>query len=189
MRYQQPSYVMIFQQPNMLVFDSPQGYWLRLCDFGYSRTTWRHAISLGVTDGPGFGTVPWMAPEMIYNDSNTDTRKDIKCDIWSLGCTIFELLANMNPYPGVQPVAIPIWIKEGKSPMGEDKEIPLAVADFAIAQDVRDLISECCTLESQKRPLITKILERLIEIHECDRRIRANQPVEVRHITHSRESN
>ena len=40
------------------------------------------------------GTPYWMAPEMIENKGEITTS----CDIWSLGCTIIELLTGKPPY-------------------------------------------------------------------------------------------
>ena len=40
------------------------------------------------------GTPYWMAPEVIEQTGHISTA----CDIWSVGCTIIELLTSNPPY-------------------------------------------------------------------------------------------
>jgi serine/threonine protein kinase len=40
------------------------------------------------------GTPYWMAPEIIELRGHLSTA----CDIWSLGCTVIELLTGKPPY-------------------------------------------------------------------------------------------
>ena len=40
------------------------------------------------------GSPYWIAPEIIIGESEPTT----KCDIWSLGCTVIELLTGNPPY-------------------------------------------------------------------------------------------
>jgi serine/threonine protein kinase len=45
------------------------------------------------------GTPYWMAPEAIINEAATS----VECDIWSLGCTVIELLTGNPPYHDLMP--------------------------------------------------------------------------------------
>lgn len=66
---------------------------VKLADFGVaSRTTGLHESSV-------VGTPYWMAPEVIELTGATTAS-----DIWSLGCTVIELLDGKPPYYNLQPM-------------------------------------------------------------------------------------
>ncbi|OKL58984.1 Cytokinesis protein sepH [Talaromyces atroroseus] len=66
---------------------------VKLADFGVaSRTTGLHESSV-------VGTPYWMAPEVIELSGATTSS-----DIWSLGCTVIELLDGKPPYHKLQPM-------------------------------------------------------------------------------------
>ncbi|KAK5958792.1 Protein kinase of the Mitotic Exit Network [Knufia fluminis] len=66
---------------------------VKLADFGVaSRTT-------GLTESSVVGTPYWMAPEVIELTGATTAS-----DIWSLGCTVIELLDGRPPYYNLQPM-------------------------------------------------------------------------------------
>jgi serine/threonine protein kinase len=61
---------------------------IKLADFGAAR------LLKNITKGPAlFGTPAFLAPEVITNE-----RCDIKADIWSLGCTIIQMLSGETPW-------------------------------------------------------------------------------------------
>lgn len=66
---------------------------VKLADFGVaSRTT-------GLSESSVVGTPYWMAPEVIELSGATTAS-----DIWSLGCTVIELLEGKPPYHNMQPM-------------------------------------------------------------------------------------
>ncbi|OQD77208.1 hypothetical protein PENDEC_c003G01810 [Penicillium decumbens] len=66
---------------------------VKLADFGVaSRTT-------GLSESSVVGTPYWMAPEVIELSGATTAS-----DIWSLGCTVIELLDGKPPYHNLQPM-------------------------------------------------------------------------------------
>jgi serine/threonine protein kinase len=66
---------------------------VKLADFGVaSRTTGLHESSV-------VGTPYWMAPEVIELSGAATAS-----DIWSLGCTVIELLDGKPPYHALQPM-------------------------------------------------------------------------------------
>lgn len=66
----------------------------KLADFGASR---RLDILHNNTNMSLRGTVLWMAPEVIRQ-----TSMGRQCDIWSVGCTVTEMLTGKPPYFGFQ---------------------------------------------------------------------------------------
>lgn len=66
---------------------------VKLADFGVaSRTT-------GLSESSVVGTPYWMAPEVIELSGATTAS-----DIWSLGCTVIELLEGKPPYHNLAPM-------------------------------------------------------------------------------------
>jgi serine/threonine protein kinase len=56
------------------------------------------------------GTPYWMAPEVIQEQTNVTYA----CDIWSLGCTVIELLTEKPPYYDLNPWAALLKIASEK---------------------------------------------------------------------------
>lgn len=61
---------------------------VKLADFGVATK-----LSETVKTMSFAGTPYWMAPEMVENGHGTSA-----CDIWSLGCTVIELITGFPPY-------------------------------------------------------------------------------------------
>ncbi|XP_019079295.1 mitogen-activated protein kinase kinase kinase 1 isoform X1 [Vitis vinifera] len=52
------------------------------------------------------GTAFRMAPEVINEDKQENDGYGFAADIWSLGCTVLEMLTRQHPYPKLEPVCI-----------------------------------------------------------------------------------
>ncbi len=85
---------------NILVaFDSDGAPQVKLADFGIAKAA---GEAVGVTStGITVGTMAYMSPE-AFDNKNLDNR----ADLYSLGCTIFELLTGEPPFPGDSPAAV-----------------------------------------------------------------------------------
>jgi hypothetical protein len=66
------------------------------------------------------GTVDYMAPEQWLETHTADTR----ADVYSLGCTLYHLLAGRPPYAG------PTYDTRGKKMMGHSCEPPPPIQQF-----------------------------------------------------------
>jgi len=73
----------------------PKGV-IKILDLGLARITHRDEKALTLAANAGvLGTVDFLAPEQAVNSHNVDHR----ADIYSLGCTLYFLLAGRPPFP------------------------------------------------------------------------------------------
>lgn len=78
---------------NVLITDEGRAV---LCDFGLSKVIEELGHTSGLTSSPGAaGPIRWQAPELMQDD---DAEMTLSSDIWSFGCTAFEILAGVLPY-------------------------------------------------------------------------------------------
>jgi serine/threonine-protein kinase len=92
---------------NLFLVDRPDGSTIiKVLDFGISKDTRIGSGTLAVSDTKPsggltqgravLGSPAYMAPEQIESPANVDARSDI----WSLGATLFELVAGQVPFTG-----------------------------------------------------------------------------------------
>eukprot|EP01038_Epipyxis_sp_PR26KG_P004235 gene4235-6012_t len=116
---------------------------VKLADFGASKRFESDSIVSGLK-----GTPHWMAPEVIKGTQMTTGW--ILADVWSLGCTVVEMLTGKVPYAEYEnPMTAMYKIASG--------EIPPVHID--IANDMKDFISCCCSVTPEKRPLVDSLLK------------------------------
>src|SRR5262249_11818903 len=84
----------------------PANLWLtqkrqvKILDLGLALVVEATTLTLA---GGAFGTVDYMAPEQV-----TDSHKvDVRADVYSLGCTLYHLLAGTTPFSDTHPAARP----------------------------------------------------------------------------------
>ncbi|KAI9093183.1 hypothetical protein K1719_027197 [Acacia pycnantha] len=114
---------------------------VKICDFGLSRIMTESPMK----DSSSAGTPEWMAPELIRNEPFTE-----KCDIFSLGVTMWELCTLSRPWEGVPPERV-IYAVANEGSRLEIPEGPLG-----------RLISDCWA-EPHERPSCEDILSRLLD--------------------------
>ncbi|KIY69316.1 Pkinase-domain-containing protein [Cylindrobasidium torrendii FP15055 ss-10] len=92
---------------------------VKLADFGVASTT-----TGGVLDDAVVGSPYWMAPEVIEQSGATTAS-----DIWSVGCTVIELLEGYPPYHNLDPMPALFRIVQDDYPPIPDGASPI-VKDF-----------------------------------------------------------
>ncbi|EDN09132.1 conserved hypothetical protein [Histoplasma mississippiense (nom. inval.)] len=111
---------------------------VKLADFGVaSRTTGLHESSV-------VGTPYWMAPEVIELSGATTAS-----DIWSLGCTVIELLEGKPPYYKFQPMQALFRIVNDDHP-----PLPQGASPA-----VRDFLMQCFQKDPNLRVAARKLLK------------------------------
>ena len=110
---------------------------VKLADFGVAtRTTTFHESSV-------VGTPYWMAPEVIELSGATTAS-----DIWSLGCTVIELLDGRPPYHRLQPMHALFRIVNDDHPPLPEGASPI----------VRDFLMQCFQKDPNLRVSARKLL-------------------------------
>ncbi len=85
-----------------------------------------------------------MAPEVITNSSGVTSA----CDIWSLGCTILELLTGQPPYFNLNQMTAMLKIAcEGIPPLPED-----------ISPELKDFLGFCFVRDPSKRKTASELM-------------------------------
>ncbi|KAE9402581.1 kinase-like protein, partial [Gymnopus androsaceus JB14] len=97
---------------NILVSDLGQ---CRLTDFGLAgMMTTLQTLSSSMGNGTG-GSVRWMALELF--DYTTNSRPSTYTDMYSLGCTIYEIVTGSPPFSGKSDPAVIFQVMSGSRPL------------------------------------------------------------------------
>eukprot|EP01119_Soliformovum_irregulare_P008680 TRINITY_DN2177_c1_g1_i1.p1 TRINITY_DN2177_c1_g1~~TRINITY_DN2177_c1_g1_i1.p1 ORF type:complete len:1141 (+),score=342.93 TRINITY_DN2177_c1_g1_i1:52-3474(+) len=111
----------------------------KLADFGVAS----HLKDLQYGDNFG-GTPYWMAPEVIQMQSASTA-----CDVWSMGCTVIELLTGYPPYHNLaQAAALFSIVSDDHPPLPE-----------GISNGLRDFLMRCFKKDEHIRITCQKLLE------------------------------
>uniref|UniRef100_A0A0E0KBJ8 mitogen-activated protein kinase kinase kinase n=1 Tax=Oryza punctata TaxID=4537 RepID=A0A0E0KBJ8_ORYPU len=113
---------------------------VKLADFGLAKEITKFNVLKSCK-----GTVYWMAPEVV----NPKKTYGPEADIWSLGCTVLEMLTRQLPYPDLEWTQALYRIGKGEPPA-----IP-----NCLSRDARDFISQCVKPNPEDRPSAAKLLE------------------------------
>ncbi|WOL16480.1 hypothetical protein Cni_G25267 [Canna indica] len=82
------------KSPNLLV---DKNWSVKVCDFGLSR----FKANTFISSKSVAGTPEWMAPEFLRGEPSNE-----KCDVYSFGVILWELLAMQQPWSGLSPAQV-----------------------------------------------------------------------------------
>lgn len=108
---------------------------VKLADFGVATQFSDAARNISFA-----GTPYWMAPEVIEMSGHITSA----CDIWSVGCTVFELLTGKPPRYNMDQFAAMIKIV--------NDQMPLIDLPDDITPELRDFLQKCFIKDPVKRP-------------------------------------
>uniref|UniRef100_A0A7N0UN47 mitogen-activated protein kinase kinase kinase n=1 Tax=Kalanchoe fedtschenkoi TaxID=63787 RepID=A0A7N0UN47_KALFE len=92
------------------------------------------------------GTAFWMAPEVVNRKNQGYGRA---ADIWSLGCTVLEMLTQKTPYYPLECMQALFRIGRGMPPDVPEK----------LSVDARDFILKCIQVNPDNRPTAAQLLD------------------------------
>ncbi|CAM8941520.1 unnamed protein product [Rhodiola kirilowii] len=113
---------------------------VKLTDFGLAKATKLNDVKSCK------GTALWMAPEVVNQRGN---GYGLAADIWSLGCTVLEMLTRELPYSHLEGFQALFRIGKGELPQVPD----------TLSKDARDFIFTCLRPDPDKRPSAAQLLE------------------------------
>ncbi|XP_076953696.1 mitogen-activated protein kinase kinase kinase 1-like [Bidens hawaiensis] len=112
---------------------------VKLADFGLAKATTLNDVKSCK------GTAFWMAPEVV---NLKNKGYGLAADIWSLGCTVLEMLTHRIPYAPLECMAALFRIGNG---------IPPPIPD-SLSREAKDFISQCFHINPADRPTASQLL-------------------------------
>uniref|UniRef100_A0A5B6YQB9 mitogen-activated protein kinase kinase kinase n=1 Tax=Davidia involucrata TaxID=16924 RepID=A0A5B6YQB9_DAVIN len=113
---------------------------VKLADFGLAKATKLNDVKSCK------GTAFWMAPEVV---NRRNQGYGLAADIWSLGCTVLEMLTRRIPYSHLECMQALFRIGRGEPPPVSD----------SLSRDARDFILKCLQVNPNARPTAAQLLD------------------------------
>ncbi len=139
-------------KPSNIMLEPSGHVWI--LDFGLARLESHHSMT---ESGEILGTLRYMSPERLMNSS--DARLDRRTDVYSIGATLYELLALFPPYAEYPQSAL-VRAVASTSPQSLSKsrpEVPsglVRVIEKAMERDPRDRYPSCAEFAEDLRRFI-----------------------------------
>ncbi|KAG0179450.1 hypothetical protein DFQ28_008737 [Apophysomyces sp. BC1034] len=116
----------------------------KITDFGLSKANQKEEIYDALSNNSAYrGTIYWMAPEVLTSTYSA------KVDIWSLGCTVIEMLTGTHPWLNINQLAALYNIGQSQVP-------PLPEG---ISEEARDFLNRCLLIDPAERPTAAELLD------------------------------
>lgn len=126
---------------NILIDDNDG---VRITDFGLARFVESSALSADTKSN--MGAVAWMSPEAV-----TKRRYSAKSDVWSFGCTLWELCTGELPFSGLEPIHVAVQVAKGAT---------LPIPDYVPA-DLAAIMHACWAPQPADRPSFEELHARI----------------------------
>ncbi|KAF8377005.1 hypothetical protein HHK36_030377 [Tetracentron sinense] len=113
---------------------------VKLADFGLAKATKLNDVKSCK------GTAFWMAPEVVNRKTH---GYGLAADIWSLGCTVLEMLTHQLPYSDLECMQALFRIGKG---------IPPPIPN-SLSRDAQNFIHQCLQVNPENRPTAAQLLD------------------------------
>ncbi|KAJ6235604.1 serine/threonine-protein kinase -related [Anaeramoeba flamelloides] len=121
---------------------------VQICDFGMARVKQNRTQNKLLMTAQ-IGTTFWMAPEVLAGSSY-----DIKCDVYSYGILLYELVTRRIPYKELNYTPIQIAFA-----VVNDRLRPKFIETDDVSMELKELILKCLDHRPFKRPTFKEILK------------------------------
>ncbi|KAF3425472.1 hypothetical protein E2986_03483 [Frieseomelitta varia] len=131
-------------KPENIMLTGSRGDIVKIGDFGVSKNFAEyHSLLTNSSIVCRAGSFRYMAPEMLRDQSY-----DFKCDVWSMGVILYEMVAKRHPFPATTLTDIVRMIcEESPRPLPEGTSTPII-----------SLISKMLRKDSLHRPKIDQLV-------------------------------
>jgi eukaryotic-like serine/threonine-protein kinase len=170
---------------NVIVTETDTRPVCKVIDFGIAKTIGADAAAKLTMTGISLGTPAYMSPEQARGDADVDTR----ADVYSLGVTLYELLAGVLPFESKSSFAMMMATQHGDAAAPSQRFASLPAAEQTSIAERRGTNPEALRRELREDLdwVVLKAIERERELRyhspnelEADlARHFANQPVSV----------
>jgi serine/threonine protein kinase len=124
---------------NVLLAPTAEGWTAKIADFGIARP---HELPPELASSPGpLGTPRYMAPEQC-NDSR---QADVRADLFSLGCLLYEALTGRPAFPGEDLAQLRARIASGEV-------VPVRVLRSGVPARMLRMVESCLQVDPAARP-------------------------------------
>ncbi|MBN1760034.1 MAG: serine/threonine protein kinase [Chitinispirillaceae bacterium] len=149
---------------NILLSDSGV---LKIMDFGLSTPS--EEVRNGNYPKAGVGSPQYIAPELLLGEAPPDVRSDI----YSLGCILYELLSGVKTFPGPEEDAV-MELRQTNT------FVSLKKLTRTIPAELLKMIEECLSLKKDSRPLNFETIRRELEsIHQSTTRLTPENTIQL----------
>jgi serine/threonine-protein kinase len=133
---------------------------VKITDFGLAKLEWGVDLTKTATI---LGTVAYMSPEQAKGE-----KVDLRTDIWSLGCVLYEILSRERPFQTHQDQATIYSILH-------EEPTPIAVLKKDVPVDLQMIIHKCLRKNFHER--YQNMGELLEELHSVELKFGTSQPL------------